>query len=119
MGYSTRRSNRHFLRAMLSRSISSLKHTIVRHKFPIPALRSLADGRWERGLRKNTNACPLAARACTQRGDAKQTNCCAEPRCGISARIAAVKSMKHPSENQSQEVLAGLVERVTYHNVEN
>jgi hypothetical protein len=29
------------------------------------------------------------------------------------------KVMKHPSENQSQEVLAGLVERVTYHNVEN
>ena len=28
-------------------------------------------------------------------------------------------TMKHPSENQSQEVLAGLVERVTYHNVEN
>jgi exodeoxyribonuclease V alpha subunit len=27
--------------------------------------------------------------------------------------------MKHPSENRSQEVLAGLVERVTYHNVEN
>ena len=27
--------------------------------------------------------------------------------------------MKHPSENQSQEVLAGFVERVTYHNVEN
>src|ERR1700674_11285 len=27
--------------------------------------------------------------------------------------------MKHPSENHSQEVLAGLVERVTYHNVEN
>jgi exodeoxyribonuclease V alpha subunit len=27
--------------------------------------------------------------------------------------------MKHPSENQTQEVLAGLVERVTYHNVEN
>ena len=26
--------------------------------------------------------------------------------------------MKHPSENQTQEVLAGLVERVTYHNVE-
>jgi exodeoxyribonuclease V alpha subunit len=26
--------------------------------------------------------------------------------------------MKHPSENQSQEVLAGLVERVTYHHVE-
>ena len=27
--------------------------------------------------------------------------------------------MKHPFENQSQEVLAGLVERVTYHNVKN
>jgi exodeoxyribonuclease V alpha subunit len=27
--------------------------------------------------------------------------------------------MEHPSKNQSQEVLAGLVERVTYHNVEN
>src|SRR5689334_15738741 len=27
--------------------------------------------------------------------------------------------MKHPSENQSQEALAGLVERVTYHNAEN
>ena len=27
--------------------------------------------------------------------------------------------MKHPSENQPQEVLAGLVERVTYHNAEN
>src|SRR6185312_10568402 len=39
--------------------------------------------------------------------------------CNIWARIAAVQTMKHPSENQSQEVLAGLVERVTYHNVEN
>jgi exodeoxyribonuclease V alpha subunit len=27
--------------------------------------------------------------------------------------------MKYPSENQPQEVLAGLVERVTYHNAEN
>ena len=27
--------------------------------------------------------------------------------------------MKHPSENQSQEVIAGVVERVTYYNVEN
>src|SRR6478736_199203 len=27
--------------------------------------------------------------------------------------------MKNPSDNQSQKVLAGLVERVTYHNVEN
>ena len=35
------------------------------------------------------------------------------------AGIAVVQNMKHPSENQSQEVLAGLVERVTYHNVEN
>jgi hypothetical protein len=40
-------------------------------------------------------------------------------RCDIQARTAAVQTMKHPSENQSQEVLAGLVERVTYHNVEN
>ena len=31
----------------------------------------------------------------------------------------AVPTMKHPSENQLQEVLAGLVERVTYHNAEN
>jgi hypothetical protein len=27
--------------------------------------------------------------------------------------------MKHPFENQPQEVLAGIVERVTYHNAEN
>src|ERR1700730_7157079 len=32
---------------------------------------------------------------------------------------SAAPTMKHPSENQPQEVLAGLVERVTYHNVEN
>jgi hypothetical protein len=32
---------------------------------------------------------------------------------------SAGPTMKYPSENQSQEVLAGLVERVTYHNVEN
>jgi hypothetical protein len=31
MGYSTKRSNRHFLRAMLLRSISSVKHTTVKH----------------------------------------------------------------------------------------
>ena len=37
------------------------------------------------------------------------------PTLDILARIAAVQSMKHPSENQSQEVLGGLVERVTYH----
>src|ERR1700738_5417307 len=33
--------------------------------------------------------------------------------------IAAVQSMKHPSENQPQEVLAGYVERVAYQNAEN
>jgi exodeoxyribonuclease V alpha subunit len=32
---------------------------------------------------------------------------------------SAEPTMKHPSENQPQEVLAGLVERVTYHNAEN
>jgi exodeoxyribonuclease V alpha subunit len=32
---------------------------------------------------------------------------------------SAAPTMKHPSENQPQEVLAGLVERVTYHNAEN
>ena len=31
----------------------------------------------------------------------------------------AAPTMKHPSENQPQEVLAGLIERVTYHNAEN
>jgi CO/xanthine dehydrogenase Mo-binding subunit len=55
MGYSTKRSNRHFLRAMLSRSISSVNHTTVRHESSIPALCSLATGRWARGLHRNTN----------------------------------------------------------------
>ncbi len=32
---------------------------------------------------------------------------------------SAVPTMKHSSEKQPQEVLAGLVERVTYHNAEN
>src|SRR5690348_7193301 len=32
---------------------------------------------------------------------------------------SAAPTMKRPSENQPQEVLAGLVERVTYHNAEN
>jgi exodeoxyribonuclease V alpha subunit len=40
-------------------------------------------------------------------------------RCDIQAGITAVQTMKRPSENQTHEVLAGLVERVTYHNVEN
>ena len=118
MGYSTKRSNRHFLRATLSRSISSVNHTTVRHEFSIPALHSLATGRWASGPHKDTDAYPTSAR--THRGDAKQTNCCAD---GMLQHLALTsrlfKVMKHPSENQSQEVLAGLVERVTYHNVEN
>jgi hypothetical protein len=118
MGYSTKRSNRHFLQATLSRSISSVNHTTVRHEFSIPALHSLATGRWASGPHRDTDAYPTSAR--THRGDAKQTNCCAD---GMLQHLALTsrlfKVMKHPSENQSQEVLAGLVERVTYHNVEN
>jgi hypothetical protein len=60
MGYSTKRSNRHFLRVMLSRSISSVNHTTVRHEFLIPELHSLASGSWASGLRRNTNAHPTA-----------------------------------------------------------
>ena len=60
MGYSTKRSNRHFLRAMLSRSISSVNHTTQRPEFSIPALCSPATGRWASGLHRNTNACPRA-----------------------------------------------------------
>ena len=67
-------------------------------------------------MHRNTNS-PALERVSPRRFE--QPNSCAEPRCDIWARIAAVQSMKHPSENQSQEVLAGLVERVTYHNVEN
>ncbi len=37
----------------------------------------------------------------------------------VQSGNSAAPTMKHPSENQRQEVLAGLVERVTYHNVEN
>jgi hypothetical protein len=119
MGYSTKRSNRHFLRAILLRSISTVNHTIVRHEFSIPALRSLASGKWARELHRNTNAYRAAIEFVLTTGDAKQTNWCANLRCDVQARIAAVQTMKHPSENQTQEVLAGLVERVTYHNVEN
>src|SRR5271154_4862951 len=32
---------------------------------------------------------------------------------------SVVPTMKHPPEKQPQEVLAGLIERVTYHNAEN
>ena len=87
-------------------------------QFSIPALHSLATGRWASGPHRDTDAYPTSAR--THRGDAKQTNCCAD---GMLQHLALTsrlfKVMKHPSENQSQEVLAGLVERVTYHNVEN
>src|ERR1700733_1756815 len=118
MGYSTKRSNRHFLRATLSRSISSVNRTTVRHEFSIPALRSLATERWASGPHRDTNAYPTSAR--THRGDAKQTNCCAD---GMLQHLALTsrlfKVMKHPSENLSQEVLADLVERGTYHNFEN
>ena len=60
LNYSTKRSNRHFLRVMLSRSISSVSCRSVRHDFSIPALRSLATGRWAIGLHRNTNAYPSA-----------------------------------------------------------
>ena len=44
-------------------------------------------------------------------------------RTGTMSRVQLASSvaptMKHRSENQPQEVLAGLVERVTYHNAEN
>src|SRR3984957_13562741 len=114
-----KRSNRHSLRAILLRSISIVNHTIVRHEFSIPALRSLASRKWARGLHRNTNAYRATIEFVLTAGDAKVTNCCANLRCDTQARIAAVQTMKHPSENQSQEVLAALVERVTYHNVEN
>jgi hypothetical protein len=119
MGYSTKRSNRHFLRATLSRSISSVNHTTVRHEFSIPALHSLATGRWARGTHRDTNAYPPAfERLLTAEMRGKLTVALTHA-ATFGPDIAAVQSMKHPSENQSQEVLAGLVERVTYHNVEN
>src|SRR3984885_1402193 len=101
MGYSTKRSNRHFLRATLSRSISSVNHTTVRHEFSIPALHSLATGRWASGPHGDTDAYPTSAR--THRGDAKQTNCCADgmlQHLALTSRLFRV--MKHPSERQSR-----------------
>ena len=56
MGYLMKHSNRHFQRATLSRSISSVNHTTARHEFSIPALGSLASRRWTGGLCRNTNA---------------------------------------------------------------
>jgi hypothetical protein len=81
-----KRSNRHFLRVMLSRLISSVNHTTVRHKFSIPARHSMATGRWARGLHRNTDACPPGPRRC------EANNCCADPRYD-TARTAA-KCMK-------------------------
>jgi len=113
MGYSTKRSNRHFLRAMLSRSISSLVYTTVRHKFSIPALRSLANGRWARGLHRNMGAYRAAIEHYSlRRCETNQLLRGPAVRIGPASRL--FKNMKHPSENQSQEVLAGLVERVTF-----
>src|SRR5262249_15374119 len=43
------------LRATLLRSISTVNHTIVRHELSIPALRSLASGKWARGLHRSTS----------------------------------------------------------------
>src|SRR6516162_733378 len=102
MGYSTKRSNRHFLRAMLSRSISSVNHTTVRHKFSIPETLLAGSRKVVRGLQTNTSAYPPALER-TLRGGVKQANCCA----AYAATFESVKSMKHTSENQSQEVLAG------------
>src|ERR1700735_5535404 len=97
MGYSTKRSNRHFLRAMLSRSISSVNHTTVGHGFSIPALCSLATGRWASGLHRNTNSYPPALeRVFTAEMRSKLL---ADLRCDIWARIAAVQNMKHPTVN--------------------
>jgi hypothetical protein len=47
-----------------------------------------------------------------------RTNCCADPDSDIWGRIA-VQGMKHLSENESQEVLSGLIERLTYDNADN
>src|ERR1700726_1263083 len=75
MGYSTKRSNRHFLRAMLSRSISSVNHTTVRREFSNPALRSLATGRSARGLHRDTNTYPPALeRVLTAKTQSKLTS---------------------------------------------
>ena len=59
-GLLTKRSNRHFLRAMLLRSISSVNHPTLGHEFLVPALRSPATRKWFRGLHRNTNAYPPA-----------------------------------------------------------
>src|ERR1700689_3719207 len=116
MAYSTKRSNRHFLRAMLSRSISSVNHTTVRHGFSIPALCSLATGRWANGLHRNTNSYPPALERVLIAGMRSKPKLLRSPTLRYLGPHCAFKSMKHPSEKQSQEALAGLVERVTYHN---
>jgi len=55
--------------------LSIVDHTIVRPEFSIPALRSLASGRWARGLHRNTNAYRAAIEFVLTAGAAKQTNC--------------------------------------------
>ena len=55
-GLLTKRSNRRFLRAMLSRSTSSVNHPTQRHEPSIPALCSSATGSWASALHRNTNA---------------------------------------------------------------
>ena len=103
---------------MLWRSISRVNPTTLGHEFSIPALRSLS-GRWARGLHRNTNACtPALERLLIAEMRSKLTAALTHA-ATFGPDIAAVQSMKHPSENQLQEVLAGLVERVTYHNAEN
>ena len=85
--------------------------------FDFRALRSLASGRWARGLHRNTNAYRAAIEFVLTAGAVKQTNCCASAT--FKPAFPAVQTMKHPSEKSDEAGLAGLVERVTYHNVEN
>ena len=90
-GLPTKRSNRHFLQATLSRSISSVNRTTVKHEFSIPALRSLATGRWAR-LHRDPNAYPPALkRVLTAKTQSKLA--IALTHAAISRRaIAAVRS---------------------------
>jgi hypothetical protein len=94
MGYSTKHSNTHFLRAMLSRSISNMNHTTARHGFSIPALCSLATGRWARGLHRNTNAYPLALERAAD--------------CGVDELLAHFM-LGHVPQNISQAYITRLV----------
>src|ERR1700731_4927741 len=119
MGCSTKRSNRHFLRATLSRSISSGSRTTERHEFSIPPLCSLATGRLARHLHRNTNAYPPALEGLLTAEMRSKLTVALMHAATFGPASRLFQTMKHPPENQSQEVLAGLVERVTYHNAEN